>query len=102
MALVSFLIPMTMNVVMYVFYDDVIQCKVLIPWIYSQRHTFPYISAMLGDGFKSYDNDKDGRTTEFAGCAVSYQQDEDIKHVLFMHHIIRPTSVPRASLPRLS
>lgn len=26
---------------------------------------------MLGDGMRSYDNDKDGRTTELAGCEVS-------------------------------
>ncbi|KAJ8654469.1 hypothetical protein O0I10_009910 [Lichtheimia ornata] len=39
----------------------------------AHRHTFPYISAMLGDGFKSYDNDKDGRTTEFAGCAANFR-----------------------------
>lgn len=28
--------------------------------------------AMLGDGMKSYDNDKDGSDTELAGCEVSY------------------------------
>lgn len=26
---------------------------------------------MLGDGHRSYDNDKDGSTTELAGCEVS-------------------------------
>lgn len=36
-----------------------------------QRHTFPYVMAMLGDGMKSYDNNKDGSDTELAGCEVS-------------------------------
>ncbi|KAJ8661879.1 hypothetical protein O0I10_002210 [Lichtheimia ornata] len=39
----------------------------------AHRHTFPYISAMLGDGMKSYDNDKDGRTTELAGCEANFR-----------------------------
>ncbi|CAO3579496.1 unnamed protein product [Absidia cylindrospora] len=39
----------------------------------AHRHTFPYISAMLGDGMTSYDNDKDGRTTELAGCEAEFR-----------------------------
>ncbi|KAI7879703.1 hypothetical protein K492DRAFT_148059 [Lichtheimia hyalospora FSU 10163] len=39
----------------------------------AHRHTFPYISSMLGDGMKSYDNDKDGRTTELAGCEANFR-----------------------------
>ncbi|CAO3621974.1 unnamed protein product [Cunninghamella echinulata] len=39
----------------------------------SHRHTFPYISSMLGDGLLSYDNDKDGRTTELAGCEADFR-----------------------------
>ncbi|KAG0181464.1 hypothetical protein DFQ29_008246 [Apophysomyces sp. BC1021] len=39
----------------------------------AHRHTFPYISAMLGDGVKAYDNDKDGRETEFAGCEAQFR-----------------------------
>ncbi|KAG2228033.1 hypothetical protein INT45_012057 [Circinella minor] len=39
----------------------------------AHRHTFPYISAMLGDGMKSYENDKDGRTTELAGCEANFR-----------------------------
>jgi hypothetical protein len=35
-----------------------------------KRHTFPYVMAMLGDGIKSYDNDKDGSEQQFAGCEV--------------------------------
>ncbi|KAI8981523.1 lectin family integral membrane [Pilobolus umbonatus] len=36
-------------------------------------HSFPYISAMLGDGVKSYDNDKDGQSTELAGCESEFR-----------------------------
>ncbi|CDS04499.1 hypothetical protein LRAMOSA07180 [Lichtheimia ramosa] len=39
----------------------------------AHRHTFPYISSMLGDGMRSYDNDKDGRTTELAGCEANFR-----------------------------
>lgn len=28
---------------------------------------------MLGDGLTSYDNDKDGRTTELAGCEADFR-----------------------------
>lgn len=36
-----------------------------------QRHTFPYVMAMLGDGIQSYNNDKDGSDNELAGCEVN-------------------------------
>ncbi|KAI9271807.1 legume-like lectin family-domain-containing protein [Phascolomyces articulosus] len=39
----------------------------------AHRHTFPYISAMLGDGIQSYQNDKDGRNTELAGCEANFR-----------------------------
>ncbi|KAI9315724.1 legume-like lectin family-domain-containing protein [Dichotomocladium elegans] len=39
----------------------------------AHRHTFPYISAMLGDGVKSYDNSVDGRNTELAGCEANFR-----------------------------
>lgn len=41
-----------------------------------QRHTFPYVMAMMGDGIKSYDNDKDGSEQQFAGCEVRHTQRE--------------------------
>jgi mannose-binding lectin 2 len=37
---------------------------------FPQKHSFPYVQAMLGDGYKHYENDKDGSTTELAGCEV--------------------------------
>ncbi|XP_061585579.1 VIP36-like protein isoform X2 [Cololabis saira] len=36
----------------------------------SLDRTFPYISAMLGNGTLSYDHDRDGRTTELGGCTA--------------------------------
>ncbi|KAF7731013.1 hypothetical protein EC973_001059 [Apophysomyces ossiformis] len=39
----------------------------------AHRHTFPYISAMLGDGVKAYDNNKDGRDTELVGCEAQFR-----------------------------
>ncbi|KAL1935182.1 hypothetical protein VTP01DRAFT_4322 [Rhizomucor pusillus] len=39
----------------------------------ARQHTFPYISSMLGDGHRSYDNDKDGSTTELAGCEANFR-----------------------------
>lgn len=38
----------------------------------NSRHsyTFPRISAMMGDGKKSYDLATDGAVQEFAGCSV--------------------------------
>lgn len=32
--------------------------------------TFPYVSAMLGDGKTKYDSEHDGRDTELAGCSA--------------------------------
>ncbi|ORX48061.1 hypothetical protein DM01DRAFT_1310045 [Hesseltinella vesiculosa] len=40
----------------------------------AHRHSFPYISSMLGDGHTSYENDKDGRTTELAGCEADFRE----------------------------
>lgn len=31
---------------------------------------FPYVSAMIGDGEKSYDKENDGKAHELAGCSV--------------------------------
>ncbi|KAI8072130.1 legume-like lectin family-domain-containing protein [Gilbertella persicaria] len=39
----------------------------------AHRHTFPYVMAMLGDGMKSYNNDKDGSDTELAGCEADFR-----------------------------
>ncbi|KAI9311353.1 legume-like lectin family-domain-containing protein [Dichotomocladium elegans] len=39
----------------------------------AHRHTFPYISAMLGDGTRSYQNAKDGSTTELTGCEAQFR-----------------------------
>ncbi|KAL9543100.1 hypothetical protein MBANPS3_008282 [Mucor bainieri] len=39
----------------------------------AHRHTFPYVMAMLGDGMKSYDNNKDGSDTELAGCEADFR-----------------------------
>lgn len=32
--------------------------------------TFPYVSAMIGDGTTHYDAQNDGKGTEFAGCSA--------------------------------
>ncbi|KAL0083323.1 legume-like lectin family-domain-containing protein [Phycomyces blakesleeanus] len=42
----------------------------------AHKHTFPYISSMLGDGIKSYDSDKDGRPTELGGCEADFRARE--------------------------
>ncbi|ORY93383.1 legume-like lectin family-domain-containing protein [Syncephalastrum racemosum] len=39
----------------------------------AHRHTFPYVSSMLGDGVTSYDNSKDGSTTQLAGCEANFR-----------------------------
>ncbi|KAI7870259.1 legume-like lectin family-domain-containing protein [Spinellus fusiger] len=42
----------------------------------SHKHSFPYISSMLGDGVKSYDNNKDGSNTELGGCEADFRSKE--------------------------
>ena len=37
------------------------------------KHKFPYISAMIGDGFKSYEKGNDGSNTEIAGCSEDFR-----------------------------
>ncbi|KAI8366803.1 legume-like lectin family-domain-containing protein [Radiomyces spectabilis] len=39
----------------------------------AHRHSFPYISSMLGNGMQPYDNGKDGRDTELAGCEADFR-----------------------------
>ncbi|KAI8065158.1 legume-like lectin family-domain-containing protein [Gongronella butleri] len=39
----------------------------------AHKHSFPYISAMLGDGMTPYDNSKDGSNTELAGCEADFR-----------------------------
>ncbi|KAI9471916.1 MAG: legume-like lectin family-domain-containing protein [Benjaminiella poitrasii] len=39
----------------------------------AHRHTFPYVMAMLGDGVKPYNNDKDGSDDELAGCEADFR-----------------------------
>nr|CAH8857109.1 unnamed protein product [Trichobilharzia regenti] len=36
-------------------------------------HDHPYISAMINDGTKHYDHDKDGTLTELAGCSNNFR-----------------------------
>ena len=38
---------------------------------------FPYISAMIGDGIKSYDHDKDGQDTELGGCSSKFRLSDE-------------------------
>ncbi|KAI8373158.1 legume-like lectin family-domain-containing protein [Radiomyces spectabilis] len=43
----------------------------------AHRHTFPYITSMLGNGMAVYENDKDGRTTELVeGCEADFRMKE--------------------------
>ncbi|KAG2186215.1 hypothetical protein INT43_002653 [Umbelopsis isabellina] len=39
----------------------------------SHKHSFPYVQAMIGDGYKHYENDKDGSSTEAAGCEADFR-----------------------------
>ena len=38
-----------------------------------ERHSFPYVMAMIGDGTKTYNHDKDGVAQEFGGCSVEFR-----------------------------
>ncbi|KAK9721024.1 hypothetical protein K7432_003768 [Basidiobolus ranarum] len=39
-------------------------------------HSFPYVSAMIGDGKKSYDVGKDGEPTKLGGCEADFRGKE--------------------------
>ncbi|CAH8548566.1 unnamed protein product [Heterobilharzia americana] len=39
-------------------------------------HDHPYISAMINDGTKQYDHDKDGTLTELAGCSSNFRNND--------------------------
>jgi mannose-binding lectin 2 len=39
----------------------------------SLKHTFPYVSAMLGDGKTGYDHDNDGKIGQIGGCAADFR-----------------------------
>ncbi|CAL8074043.1 unnamed protein product [Calicophoron daubneyi] len=39
----------------------------------AHSHEHPYISAMVNDGSKKYDHDKDGTLTELAGCSTDFR-----------------------------
>lgn len=38
-----------------------------------QRYTFPYISAMIGDGKTKYDHDNDGNANSIGGCPCDFR-----------------------------
>ncbi|KAJ3224024.1 hypothetical protein HK099_000350 [Clydaea vesicula] len=48
-----------------VFNDDV--------FFHWKQHTFPYVSAMVGDGKTSYDHDNDGKDGEIGGCPADFR-----------------------------
>ncbi|KAK4470713.1 hypothetical protein MN116_006241 [Schistosoma mekongi] len=39
-------------------------------------HDHPYISAMINDGSKQYDHDRDGTLTELAGCSSNFRNND--------------------------
>ncbi|CAH8594847.1 unnamed protein product [Schistosoma rodhaini] len=39
-------------------------------------HEHPYVSAMINDGSKSYDHDKDGTLTELSGCSSNFRNND--------------------------
>lgn len=39
-------------------------------------HEHPYVSAMINDGSKHYDHDKDGTLTELAGCSSNFRNND--------------------------
>ncbi|KAI7868306.1 legume-like lectin [Spinellus fusiger] len=40
----------------------------------AHRHSFPYVSAMLGDGHTAYDAGSDGHSTALAGCEAGIRE----------------------------
>ncbi|KAF8248433.1 hypothetical protein K440DRAFT_469184, partial [Wilcoxina mikolae CBS 423.85] len=80
---------------------------------------FPYISAMLGDGFISYDHAQDGKETELAGCSarglrgagiptrakLTYIQENYLQLDLQYKHVdqwLHCFNVPNVTLPQIS
>ncbi|KAI9267393.1 legume-like lectin family-domain-containing protein [Sporodiniella umbellata] len=52
----------------------------------AHRHSFPYVSAMLNDGTKQYNGDKDGSDTELAGCEADFRQRGIPTRAKFTYH----------------
>lgn len=48
----------------------------------AHSHDHPYISAMINDGSKRYDHDKDGTLTELAGCSSQFRSKEYTKAII--------------------
>ncbi|XP_051977197.1 VIP36-like protein [Xyrauchen texanus] len=45
------------------------------------ERTFPFISAMIGNGSVAYDHDRDGRTTDLGGCSAHVR---NVEHDTFL------------------
>ncbi|XP_051529646.1 lectin, mannose-binding 2-like b [Myxocyprinus asiaticus] len=49
------------------------------------ERTFPFISAMVGNGSVAYDHDRDGRTTDLGGCSAHVRNVEQDTFILIRY-----------------
>ncbi|KAJ3326404.1 hypothetical protein HDU76_012958 [Blyttiomyces sp. JEL0837] len=50
------------------------------------RHSFPYVTAMLGDGKTKYDASTDGKTNEIGGCSADFRSKDYTTRARIRYH----------------